>query len=346
MEQNRLLVEQNAFHHFLSNHGGEQWDCALRDLLPLVHRVDRDATQIWFSFWPLKLTRSLQESGDSSATAKRLQLDGKYRLDQQTDSSVAFFYAFRYWGIIKTAILDFSKSTKGSEEMNLPTIIHSIASQVADFCQIDESVVLGITAAGVMMLQQVGVSVFESKVDPEPIVKPAPSVEQVLRFRNKKGKGGILRLFGIQSGKHQVTYEEKNPDGTFFAMHGQDLSMASSTDKRDFRNQDHRRVYGPVPAECRSGACGYCWIGVMNGKENISELAAFEKKRLAYFGYLEKDVEIGSHPLIRLSCQAKCQGDVTIVIPPWNGVLNNRRSRLQTSSIQATGQDRLEEKDI
>jgi len=176
-------------------------------------------------------------------------------------------------------------------------------------------------------------------------VKPAPSIEQVLSARNEKGKGGILRYFGIQNRKYQVTYEEKNPGGAFVAMHGQDLSMASSTDKRDFRNQDHRRVYGPVPAECRSGACGYCWIGVINGKENLSELAAFEKKRLAYFGYLEKDVEIGAHPPIRLSCQAKCQGDVTIVIPPWNGVLNNRRSKLQTPPIQAKAQVQPDEKE-
>jgi len=346
MELNRLLVEQNAFHHFLSNHDGDKWDHVLKELLPLVHKVDLDATQIWFSFWPLKLTRSLQGSADSSAIAKNLQLDGKYRLDQQMDSSVTFFYAFRYWGIVKTAILDFSESTKRSHEMNLPTVIHSIASQVADFCQVDESIVLGITAAGVMMLQQVGVSAFESKVERQTVVKPALSVDQVLRARNEKRKGGILSYFGIQNRKYRVTYEEKNPSGAFSAMHGQDLSMASSTDKRDFRNQDHRRVYGPVPAECRSGACGYCWIGVTNGKENLSGLAAFEKKRLAYFGYLEKDVEIGSHPPIRLSCQAKCQGDVTIVIPPWNGVLNNRRSRLQTSSIQATAQVRPEEKDI
>ena len=110
MELNGLLVEQNAFHHFLSNHDREQWDCVLRDLLPQVHRVDQDATQIWFSFWPLKLARSLQESADPSLTAKKLQLDGKYRLDQQMDSSVTFFYAFHYWEIVKAAILDFSES--------------------------------------------------------------------------------------------------------------------------------------------------------------------------------------------------------------------------------------------
>ncbi len=346
MELNRVLIEQKTFHHLLSNYDEDQWNQILQELLPLVHPVDQDATQIWFSFWPLKLARSLQNSTDPTVTVKTLELDGKYRLDQQMDSSIAFFYAFRYWGIVKKAIFDVSESKTVSAEMNLLNVIRSVASQVADFCQIDESVVLGITAAGFMMFEQVGVSAFESNLDRNPIVKPAPSIEQVLRARNDKRKGGILRFFGIQNGKYQVTYEEQNPDGTFTAMHGQDLSMASSKDKRDFRKQDHRRVYGPVPAECRSGACGYCWIGVTDGKDKLSELAAFEKKRLAHFGYLEKDVEVGSHPHIRLSCQAKCHGDVTIVIPPWNGVLNSRRSRLQTPSIQAKAQIRPDEKDI
>lgn len=346
MELNRLLIEQNAFHHFLLNHDENQWDHILKELLPLVHRVDQDATQIWFSFWPLKLARSLQDSADPAVTVKALELDGKYRLEQQMDSSVAFFYAFRYWGIVKQLILEVSESKTVSAEIKLQTVIRSVASQVAVSCQIDESVVLGITAAGFMMFEQVGVSLFEKNLDRNPIVKAAPSIEQVLRARNDKKKGGILRFFGIENGKYQVTYEEKNPDGSFIAMHGQDLSMASSKDQRDFRNQDHRRVYGPVPAECRSGACGYCWIGVTGGKDKLSELSTFEKKRLAHFGYLENNAEVGSHPHIRLSCQAKCHGDVTIVIPPWNGVLNSRRSRLQTPSIQAKAQIRPDEKDI
>ena len=346
MEQNTLIVEQKVFHSFLSNHDESQWEDVLKELLPLVHKVDLGATQIWFSFWPLKLSRSVQESTDPSLIAKKLQLDGRYRLDQQMGSSVAYFYASRYWGIVKQTILNVAESTKASEGLNLLTVIRSIASQVARSCQVDESVVLGIAAAGVMMLQQVGVSAFESSVDTEGIVKPAHSIEQVEKARNGKRGGGILRFLGVQNRKFRVTFEEKQPDGAFFAMHGQDLSMASSTDTRDFRSQDHRRVYGPVPAECRSGACGYCWIGVMRGKENLSQLAAFEKKRLAHFGYLERDAEIGSYPHIRLSCQAKCQGDVTIVIPPWNGVLNGRRSRLQKASDQATECIRPDEKDI
>ena len=98
--------------------------------------------------------------------------------------------------------------------------------------------------------------------------------------------------------------------------------MASSCDKRDFRSQDHRRIAGPVPAECRSGACGYCWIGVLGGQENLSDVTDFEKKRLHHFGYVPREVEVGPHSHIRLACQSKCYGDVSVVIPPWNGVLD------------------------
>jgi hypothetical protein len=44
---------------------------------------------------------------------------------------------------------------------------------------------------------------------------------------------------------------------------------------------------------------------------------ALEGRRIKEFGYISTDE---SHPIIRLSCQAQAFGNVTIVIPPWNGV--------------------------
>ena len=75
MELNSLLVEQKDFHQILSTHGEAQWDHILQELVPRVHQVDQDATLIWFSFWPLKLARSLQDSADPAVTAKLLELD-------------------------------------------------------------------------------------------------------------------------------------------------------------------------------------------------------------------------------------------------------------------------------
>ena len=321
-----LAVEENAFQSFLSSYNDSQWDEVIRELLPLVHPVDRVATQLWFSFWPLKLARALQESTDPALTVKKLQLDGKYRLDEQIDSSVDYFYAFLYWGIVKQTILKIVDSTKTFEAVSLLSVIRSISSQIAAACNVEEPVILGIVAAGVMMLQQVGVTAFQTSVTTEEALRPSQTLEQVMAARGQKETGRLRHFLGIQNRKFRITFDQKQPDATFVAMHGQDLSMASSMDKRDFQGQDHRRANGPIPAECRSGACGYCWIGIRNGRENLSQVADFEKKRLKHFGYVGEDAEIERHPHIRLACQAKCQGNLTIIIPPWNGVLSGRRS--------------------
>jgi hypothetical protein len=57
----------------------------------------------------------------------------------------------------------------------------------------------------------------------------------------------------------------------------------------------------------------------------LSEISTFERERLEYFGYDFGRSQGETHPPIRLACQAKCFGDVSIAISPWNGVLNVRR---------------------
>ncbi|MFN8005817.1 MAG: 2Fe-2S iron-sulfur cluster-binding protein [Terriglobia bacterium] len=335
MERLSGIAEQNTLEDFLSIQSEAQWEELLNELIPFVHPVDQEATRIWFSFWPLKLSRILHGSPDPTPTIKRLQLDGRYRLDQQIDSSISFFYAACYWEIVKQAILDASVSKRFPEGVTLLETVRTISEQVAAFCRAPESITLGITAAGVMMVRQVGIKSFETHVKRDSKIKEPLPVERVLSARKvQESGGGISRLFGIRNKKHRVHFEEGKSEQSFVAMQGQDLSMASELDKRNFRHQDQRRIYGPIPAECRSGACGYCWIGVISGKENLSELTAFEQKRLVYFGYHEKPAPVGSHPNVRLACQSKCHGSVHIVIPPWNGVLNSRRSRLQEEASQ------------
>jgi ferredoxin len=298
----------------------------MMELMPLIHPVDQAATQIWFSFWPLKLARSLQSSADPASVIKKFQLDGNYRLDEQIDSSVDYFYSSIYWGIVKRTILKVVESEETFEVANLQSVIQSISSQVAIACNVDESVVLGIVAAGIMMLQQIGLNAFQASINKEKPRKPTETADEAVRTRGKSGGSGLRRFLGIPNRKFTITFEPKQPDAKFVAMNGQDLSMASSTDRRDFRGQDHRRAFGPIPAECRSGACGYCWIGIRDGEENLSEMTEFERKRLKHFGYVSDEAWIPSHPRIRLACQAKCGGNMTIVIPPWNGVLCGRRS--------------------
>jgi hypothetical protein len=58
-------------------------------------------------------------------------------------------------------------------------------------------------------------------------------------------------------------------------------------------------------------------VGVLGGAEKLSDVAVREGKQIKEFGYIDTTEP---KPLIRLACQAKAMGAVSIVIPPWNGV--------------------------
>ena len=318
-----IAAEQSVFHSFLTKHDEKQWAEVIARLWPSIHPVDQVATKIWFSFWPLRLARELYESSDVAQTAKRLQLDGNYRLEEQVDASVDYFVGSRFWGGVKQTILQHAESMSRSAGAGLEEQIRGLALKVALDKSIEERFVLGITAVGVMIFQQLGIGAFAVATQRSYEIKNHQSPEQLLKLRQGK-MSGWQSLFGGK--KHRVTFDESRQDGSFEALEGQDLSMASSFDKRDFKGQDHRRIAGPVPAECRSGACGYCWIGVLGGQEHLSEVTEFEKKRLHHFGYLPRGVNVAPHSHIRLACQSKCYGDVSIVIPPWNGVLDGGKT--------------------
>ena len=76
-----------------------------------------------------------------------------------------------------------------------------------------------------------------------------------------------------------------------------------------------------MPVECRSASCGTCWVGVLGGAEKLTPVSPQEAKQMKIFGYNQPE---GSHPYLRLACQSKISGNVTIVIPPWNGVFGRK----------------------
>lgn len=314
-----IAVGQNVFHSFLAKHDEKQWSEVIGRLLPSIHPVDQVATRIWFSFWPLRLARELQNSADLTETVKRFQLDGDYQLEEQVDSSIEYFLGSRFWGGVKQAILRHAESMTRSTGAGLEEQIRGIADKVAQEKSIELRFVLGITAVGVMIFQQVGIAAFAAATHLPYEIKNHQSPDQLIKLRQGR-QGGWRALFGAK--RHKITFDESQQEGSFQALEGQDLSMASGCDKRDFQSQDRRRMAGPVPAECRSGACGYCWIGVLGGQENLSVVTDFEKKRLHHFGYVPRGVEVAPHSHVRLACQSKCYGDVSILIPPWNGVLD------------------------
>ena len=321
-----LAVQQSSLHPFLAKHDEKTWTRVLANIIPSVHPVDQVATQIWFSFWPLKLSQSLQQSSDVAQTAKKMQLDGKYRLEEQIDSSVEFLFGSRYWPEIKRTVLRYAGTATDLDSIGLEKLIRDMAGSLAAERKISSSVLLGIGAIACMILQQVGIAAFvaaaEGSSSPR---RDSLTAEEVLKARAPETQRGFFGFLRPTDKKYTITFDEHKKGNAFRAIRAQDLSMACATDRRDHQSQDHRRIEGPIPCQCRSGACGYCWIGVLGGKDKLSEITEFEKKRLKYFGYASSDSDQETHPPIRLACQSKCYGEVSIVIPPWNGVLDGRR---------------------
>jgi monothiol glutaredoxin len=64
---------------------------------------------------------------------------------------------------------------------------------------------------------------------------------------------------------------------------------------------------------------------VLGGADRLSEVDDVERRRLTECGY---DDVITTRPFIRLACMAKASGNVSFVIPPWNGFLTKGLERL------------------
>jgi ferredoxin len=101
-------------------------------------------------------------------------------------------------------------------------------------------------------------------------------------------------------------------------MDAEELASGAARDQsQNWREQDARCIEGPIPVECRSAACGTCWVGVLGGADKLSAVSALEGKRIKLFGYIDT---AEPQPPIRLACMAQAGGAVSLVIPPWNGV--------------------------
>jgi ferredoxin len=315
------VVEKTRLLDFLEAQSQEDWLRALDEILPSIHPVDRDATRIWLAFWPLELRKALSESPDPKELARLMDLEGNWRLEEQIDSAVSFLYGAHHWARVKNAVLVEPDATSGS----LAPTIRSIAQKVASAERVDPSLVLGITAVGLMMLRQVGFEPFESAKDMKatpPLLPRDPA--RVIARRERKSADGLLTFLKGVNRKWDVRWDEKREDGVIRAINGQDIAMAGDATGTDYRHLDYRRPAGPVPVECRVGSCGYCWIGVLAGRENLTPITAFERERLRYFGYHTVNSPDDPNPLVRLACQSQCQGDVTLAISPWNGELDRR----------------------
>src|SRR2546421_12234297 len=154
---------------FLNGHDDEAWRETLAELSPAVHEIDRTATQIWFYFFPLALLRAFEQSEDPEVLAQELLMQGKWFLKDQIDSSHTFLYGHRLWPEVKRAVAraaeaEDTRATEAKEthaSRTLAGVVREVARAVAAERGVDESLAVGITAVGLMTLQQVGLEEFK-----------------------------------------------------------------------------------------------------------------------------------------------------------------------------------------
>jgi ferredoxin len=280
-----------------------------------THEIDRDALRVWFAIWP-ELVRELTAPGeDQQRRLQFFQMNGGYRLEAKTDSSHRFLYGHRYWPAIKRAM----GGVKAAERWERLQECASASGAPRNFG-------LAMAAIAQMTLEQCGPDFLKTAYEPKLV---AESPEEMSRRRARSGKPSLLARLTGAAGGDRVVFDEQKPEAWFPILATQEITTAAEADKRPYHEQDERcyEGMGPIPVDCRSGSCGTCWVGVIGGNANLDPVEEFERKRMEYFGYWDSGFVDGQgeRPLVRLACQARANGSVTIVIPPWNGVFGRSR---------------------
>jgi ferredoxin len=320
---------------FLEGHDDGAWRACLASLLPSMHEVDRNATQVWFRFFPLALLRAFEAAEDPAKLAQELLMQGRWYLRDQPDSSHTFLYGHRFWPETKRAVARLAEEGKTFEGRTLEEVVREVAREVAAGRKVRESLTTGIAAVGLMTLQQSGLAEFkrtpgEVLIDRRHL-KRTP--DEVLRERAKDDGQGLFGFLRTANKNWTVVWDENADDRRFRVVNGQEVASGAATDKRPWHETDPRCTVdeGPIPVQCRSASCGTCWVGVLGGAEKLSETDWRERKMMPLFGYIETDEP---RPLIRLSCQARADGAVSIVIPPWNGYFGKYLKRVREGAAE------------
>ena len=148
------------------------------------------------------------------------------------------------------------------------------------------------------------------------------SAGEIAEERAKDDSQGLFGFLKTIDKKYSVAWNDRFGDGKFSIISDEDIATASAKNRsQDWKAKDERCWEGVVPVECRSASCGTCWIGMLGGKEKLSEVSVREAKQMKIFGYQQPEE---SQPYLRLACQSRISGNVTIVIPPWNGVFGRK----------------------
>jgi ferredoxin len=331
-EENMSIKTLTAFELFLNRYDDLAWKSIVAELRPEIHEVDRNATEIWFHFFPLALLRAFEGAEDPGRLALELEMQGNYFLKDQIDTSHAFLYGHRFWPHVKRELLRLAEASGAPANGTLAQVIRDIAASVATELKVSPSLVPGIAAVASMTLQQVGLEAFRRTEGLVSIDKAhaRKSPEQILAERARDDSQGIFRFLRTSDKRWTVVWDESGSDRRFQVVNMQEVASGAATDKRPWHEHDPRCTVdeGPIPVQCRSASCGTCWVGVLGGAEKLTDVAARERRKMPEFGYIETD---NPKPLIRLSCQAQATGAISIVIPPWNGYFGKYLKRQKES---------------
>lgn len=308
---------------FLDNYDEKSWFAAIEKLLPAMHDVDKNAVQIWFRFFPLELFRYLESAEDKEKAIQKFVMQGNYELKNQIDSSHRFLYGHRFWTATKAEIQRRAESFN-DETANLGDLIEQIAHTIASKSKVDKSLTTGIAAVALMTLVQVGFEDFKNAKGeiekPKGLLTKSP--DQIVKERLKDDSQGILGFLKSIDKKFTVTYDETTSNAKFQIIYDEELATGSARNQsKNWKEMDERCWEGVIPVECRSAACGTCWVGILDGEEKLSEVSRLERKQMKVFGYNQP---AEAKPFLRLACQAKAYGNTTVVIPPWNGVFGKK----------------------
>lgn len=313
---------RTPFEAYLDQHDDRAWAAVLDRLEPEIHEVDRAATRIWFHFHPVDLAVALEEADDPEELEEELLIEGDVHLRDRIDSSHTFVYGHRWWPEVKEIVAAVAGSEEAPGSLDLAELVTDVADRAAAETSTDRPLLLGISAVGLMTLQQVGLPAFAEVPGevhlPDEVREQSP--EEVIARRNRdKPKGMFAFLKGLRR-EYEVTFDETDPDTySFDVIYAQHLTTGARDGSADYPEVNPRCKHdeGPIPVQCRSAACGTCWVGVLGGNDNLSEVEDLERRRIRTFGYIHSDEE---RPVIRLACQAKAYGNAAIVLPPWNGI--------------------------
>jgi ferredoxin len=319
---------KELFLAFLAQHDDAAWLRAIDRLRPAIHPVDRDATRIWFHFYPLAL-QALMERRDAQVLARQMTLAGRWRLADQMDDAAWFLFGHRHWRAATREVLSYVAGPAPSS-LDLASQIQELARRLATVENVQTGEVLGVAAVALRTLQHVGPQAFAATAA-QPLPRhPTDSrtADEVVASRERTRRRSFLRFFAGPSNESEVTFDERTSTGKFRLLHSQHLTTAAAQDHRDYRSVDERCTEGPIPVHCRSCSCGTCWVGILSGADKLSPMEQRERAKLAECGVNDA---AGQSP-IRLACMTQAHGPVSIVIPPWNGLFGRVLSRVKSEA--------------